>query len=237
MTGLRTAAQPRCQAGSWPTAQVMSLLCWLSWGSAGSRCGASLAPASYALATAALLPEIVTAVCLFAPGLFGADGLDFLDGMDESFREEVRIFFEDRAAARAKFRDEAAEMYDQLSRPQGWLKSWGDRAGADPAHGIEVAQYLADGFRDGWTRGDEGWWADWSAFLSPWGFDLSDIQAPVILWHGLADTRCPPQHSRWLIPRLPNVTAHFPEHDDHATIEENHRQAAYDWLAGRTGAT
>ena len=72
----------------------------------------------YALATAALLPNAVTAVCLFAPlGPYGAAGLDFLDGMADSYREEVRIFFSDRAAAREKFRSEAAEMFGRLSTP------------------------------------------------------------------------------------------------------------------------
>ncbi len=176
----------------------------------------------YALATAALLPNAVTAVCLFAPlGPYGAAGLDFLDGMADSYREEVRIFFSDRAAAREKFRAEAAEMFGRLSTPGGWLAQWGDRAGKDAAHGQEAADYLASIYQDGWTHGDDGWWDDWSAFLGPWGFDLAAITAPVSLWHGLADTRCPPGHSRWLAERIPRMTTHFPETEDHTNIEDN----------------
>jgi pimeloyl-ACP methyl ester carboxylesterase len=185
----------------------------------------------YALATAALVPEPVAAVCLFAPlGPYGVPGLDFLQGMDESYREEVRIFFADRPAAREKFRVESAEMYQRLSTAEGWLKTWGDRAGQDAAHGQAIAEYLALLLRDGWTHGDDGWWDDWSAFLSPWGFDLAAIKAPVQLWHGLADTRCPPDHSRWLAARIQRITVHFPEHEDHTNIEENNRGAAYTWL-------
>ena len=187
----------------------------------------------YALATAALLPNAVTAVCLFAPlGPYGAAGLDFLDGMADSYREEVRIFFSDRAAAREKFRAEAAEMFGRLSTPGGWLAQWGDRAGKDAAHGQEAADYLASIYQDGWTHGDDGWWDDWSAFLGPWGFDLAAITAPVSLWHGLADTRCPPGHSRWLAERIPRMTTHFPETEDHTNIEDNNRTAAYEWLRG-----
>ena len=102
--------------------------------------------------------------------------------------------------------------------------------GTDPAHDAASAQYLADGFRDGWTRGDEGWWDDWSAFLSPWGFDLSAITAPVSLWHGLADRRCPPSHGRWLAGRIPRVTARFPADEDHTNIEANNRVAGYAWI-------
>lgn len=121
----------------------------------------------YALATAALLPEAVAAVCLFAPlGPFGADGLDFLHGMEESYHQEVRIFFQDRQAARDKFRTEAAEMYNVISTPEGWMRLWGDQAGKDAAHDQATAEYLALLHRDGWTHGDDGWWDDWSAFLS-----------------------------------------------------------------------
>lgn len=185
----------------------------------------------YALATAALLPGVVTAVCVFAPlGPYGVEGLDFLDGMDESYREEVRLFFADRRAAREKFRTEAMEMYGRLSVPDWWLGQWGDRAHRDEAHSQEAADYLAAEHRDGWTNGDVGWWDDWSAFLSPWGFDLADVRAPVSLWHGLADTRCPLAHSRWLAAHLANVIVHYPEHDDHTSVEDNNRRTAMAWL-------
>lgn len=185
----------------------------------------------YALATAALLPEAVAAVCVLAPlGPYAAPGLDFLDGMDDSYREEVRIFFADRAAAREKFRADSAEMHDRLATPEGWMRIWGGRAGTDAAHSLEAARYLASGFQDGWTHGDDGWWDDWSAFLSPWGFDLDAITAPVSLWHGLADKRCPPAHGRWVAERIPHIIAHFPERDDHTNIEANNRTEGYAWI-------
>ncbi len=185
----------------------------------------------YALATAALLPDAVEAVIVISSlGPYGAPGLDFVAGMAPSVEEEVRIFFADRAAARAKFATEAAEMYGRLSRPEEWMKRWGDRAGTDQAHSEEVARYLASHFLDGWTRGDEGWWDDWTAFLSPWGFALDAVTAPVSLWHGLADKAAPPSHGRWLAAHIPNVMAHFPVDDDHTNIEENNRTAAYTWL-------
>jgi pimeloyl-ACP methyl ester carboxylesterase len=188
----------------------------------------------YALATAALLPGVVSAACVFAPlGPYGVEGLDFLDGMDESYREEVRIFYDDRHAAREKFRTEAMEMSGRLSDPDRWLAMWGDRAHEDEAHSQEAADYLAAEHRDAWTNGDVGWWDDWSAFLTPWGFDPADVRAPVTLWHGLADTRCPPAHSRWLAEQLPNIVTHYPEHDDHTNIEDNNRGAALAWLRGK----
>lgn len=188
----------------------------------------------YALAMAALMPDVVAAVCLFAPlGPYGAPGLDFLHGMGDSYREEVTLFFADRGAARERFRADSAQMHARLSTPRGWLSQWGERAGRDAAHGDEAAEYLAAVFRDGWTHGDDGWWDDWSAFLSPWGFDVSAVAAPVRLWHGLADARCPPGHSRWLASRIPRITADFPEHQDHTNVEDDNRAAAFAWLRGQ----
>ena len=76
-------------------------------------------------------------------------------------------------------------------------------------------------------------WDDWCAFLGPWGFKLDAITAPVSLWHGMADKRCPPGHGRWLAQQIPKVAAHFPADEDHINIEENNRGTAYTWIRGQ----
>jgi pimeloyl-ACP methyl ester carboxylesterase len=185
----------------------------------------------YALATAALLPEAVSSVCLFASiGPYGQPGLDFAAEMGDGFLEEIRVFFEDPEQARADFRAQAAEFAPLGSSPAWWMERWGDRAGRDAAHSQEWADYLALVNRDGYAGGDEGWWEDWSASFLPWGFDLAAVKAPVALWHGLADAAAPADHSRWLAARIPNATAHFPADEDHTNVEENNRGAAISWV-------
>ena len=185
----------------------------------------------YALAAAALLPEAITSVCVFASlGPYGAPGLDFTEGMSEGFREEIRVFFGDRGRARAEFQAQSAEFAALSSSPAWWMDKWGDRAGQDAAHSQEWADYLALVNRDGYAAGDEGWWEDWSATFLPWGFDPATIQASVALWHGLQDTAAPPGHSRWLAAHIPHATAHFPADQDHTNIEENNRSAAIAWV-------
>jgi pimeloyl-ACP methyl ester carboxylesterase len=197
----------------------------------------SSAGGPYALATAALLPEAVTAVCLFAPlGPYGAPGLDFADGMGDGFREEIRVFFEEPVRAREEFRAQSAEFAPLAASADWWMDRWGERAGTDAAHSQEWADYLALSNRDGFVGGDEGWWEDWSASFHPWGFDLTTIQAPVILWHGLKDTTPPPAHSRWLTRQIPHVTAHFPSDQDHTNVEEDNRSTALAWLTQRASA-
>jgi pimeloyl-ACP methyl ester carboxylesterase len=186
----------------------------------------------HALATAALLPEAITSVCVFASlAPCGAPGLDFAEGMSEGFREEIRVFSDDPGRARAEFRARSAEFARLSSSPAWWMDRWADRAGKDAAHSQEWADYLAQVNRDGYAGGDEGWWEDWSASLLPWGFDPATIQAPVALWHGLHDTAAPPAHSRWLAAHIPHATAHFPADQDHTNIEENNRSAAIAWVS------
>lgn len=191
----------------------------------------SSAGGPYALATAALLPEVVSSVCLFASiGPYGQPGLDFAAGMGDDFQEETRVFFEEPERARADFRAQAAEFAPLGSSPAWWMDRWGDQAGRDAAHSQEWADYLALVNRDGYAAGDEGWWEDWSASFLPWGFDLGAVKAPVALWHGLDDTAAPPDHSRWLADHIPHVTAHFPAGEDHTNVEENNRGAAIAWV-------
>lgn len=191
----------------------------------------SSAGGPYALGTAARLPGAVVAVCTFASiGPYGMPGLDFAGGMSDAFREEIRKFFDEPAQARAEFRVRAAEIVARHSSADWWLDRWGERAGQDAAHSRERADYLAVCARDGFGEDDQGWWDDWSASFRPWQFDLTDIQAPVSLWHGLKDAAVPAAHARWLAGRIPHVTAHFPGDEDHTNIEENNRGAAYAWL-------
>jgi pimeloyl-ACP methyl ester carboxylesterase len=199
------------------------------WGSSGGG--------PYALATAARLPEAVTAVCVFASiAAYGMPDLDFTDGLGgDDLREEIRHMFEEPGRAREDFRARSAVTLEQRGSPDWWMKRWGDRAGQDAAHSREHADHLAACHRDVLRAGDngsfddDGSWEDNLAFYKPWGFDLADIQTPVSLWHGRQDF-LPLAHARWLADRIPNVTTHFPADEDHTNVEENNRAAAFAWL-------
>lgn len=187
----------------------------------------------YALACAALMPERVVAACVFAsPAPYAPDDFDYAEGWSQGAREELQRYFIDRQTARANWRQDADTMLATCSDPEGWLKRWGDLAEQDPAHSREVAEYLAADVRESLGNGDHGWWDDWVALLEPWGFNLADIQVPVRLWHGTRDQNMPPAHGHQLAQRVPGIQTYFP-HEDHTTIEDNHRPDAYNWLIAR----
>jgi pimeloyl-ACP methyl ester carboxylesterase len=193
--------------------------------------------AAYALGCAALLPDLVVAASVLAPlGPFSDPDFDARAGLHPSTVEELDRYFEDRDRAREQFRADVAEMAESLASPDWWMERWGDRAGADPAHDIETATHLAGTCREGLRQGDEGWWADWEATVNPWGFDLRQVEPPILLCHGEKDESCPVSHGRYIASCLPTVSAHFPENEDHTTIFERHREESFSWIAEVAGA-
>ena len=65
-----------------------------------------------------------------------------------------------------------------------------------------LTKYFAEALRDSAA----GWIDDALAFCAPWGFDPSDIQVPVLLWHGEDDVFSPAAHTRWLAGRIPDAS-------------------------------
>jgi pimeloyl-ACP methyl ester carboxylesterase len=98
----------------------------------------------------------------------------------------------------------------RLARVSPWvaarsLEAWGRRSvppTGDPSTDEAYARGRVESFRDGGL-----WLARELAYLGrPWGFELSDVRAPVTLWWGERDTVCPPPIGRDFEQRLPNAT-------------------------------
>jgi pimeloyl-ACP methyl ester carboxylesterase len=70
---------------------------------------------------------------------------------------------------------------------------------------------VADALRHG-TRGAV---QELAVIMPPWPFPLSEVKAPVHLWHGARDTNAPITNSRRLASELPNATLHVNESSDH----------------------
>jgi pimeloyl-ACP methyl ester carboxylesterase len=196
------------------------------WGSSGGG--------PYAVAAAAGLSDIVTSVCLFSPiGPYGTPLLDFTEGMgvDDDFRSEIAKLLEDPSTARVGFMAQANDMLESQGSPDTWLSRWGDLAGKDDAHSVEWAEYLAACAIDGFGESGEGWWEDWCATFLPWGVDLSQVTAPVSLWHGIKDEMVPQMHAHWYAANLSNIELHLVPDIDHTNIDENLRSTALEWFA------
>ncbi len=53
------------------------------------------------------------------------------------------------------------------------------------------------------VNGVWGWVDDDLAFVRPWGFDVSEIAVPVLVWYGSVDVLSPPAHGEWLAANVP----------------------------------
>ena len=192
---------------------------------------------AHALASAALLPDLVVAAASLA-GLapYGADGLDFFHGMGEDNVEDFKLLVDDRAAFRAKLEKDRegllATTPDDLTKA---FKSLLTPVDAATLTG-EIAEYLWFSGQDGLAPGGEGWFEDAIAQASPWGFDIADISVPVMVMHGRQDMFVPVGHGEWLAARVPGVDARILDNDGHLTLIEHRIPEVHAWLSGHLNA-
>jgi pimeloyl-ACP methyl ester carboxylesterase len=162
----------------------------------------------HALAVAALCPDLVSSLAvLVSLAPYNAGGLDWYEGMNE---HNVREFMAADHEVESHFRD---------------LRLWAEAVRRDPQRMIEILRpdlceldhrvvgdvalrrLLLETYREGLRQGPGGWIDDVVAFRRPWGFELSDIRARTLLWHGENDRFTPVEHSHWLHRQIACATA------------------------------
>jgi pimeloyl-ACP methyl ester carboxylesterase len=188
----------------------------------------------HALASAALLPDLVAAVGVLASiAPWGAPGLDYFADMGEMNIEDTKLQLEDPVAARAKCEQDRNQLLaqgpDDLLDDLKTLLSPVDAAVLTGG----LAEYLIEANRSGLAPGSDGWWDDGVAFLEPWGFELESIQTPVLLRHGRQDQFVPFGHGEWLARHVPGVQAELTDDDGHLTQVIRHIDHVHEWLLDR----
>lgn len=167
----------------------------------------------HALACAALLPDRVTGVaCLASPAPF-TDEFDWFGGMVAP--GAVRAAREGRDA-RARY-EETEEFDPDSFTPTDWaaLKGGWSSLGADVGRASE--------------DGPDGLIDDDVALVSPWGFDVGQVTAPVLLAQGGQDRVIPPAHADWLLRHVPRSELWLRPGDGHISILDA-CPVAMDWL-------
>ncbi|MEU9702040.1 alpha/beta hydrolase [Streptomyces sp. NPDC047981] len=163
--------------------------------------------APHALACAALLPErVLAAAALVSIAPRDAAGLDWFGGMTPFNVREFGLATEaperldaDLAARAAAIRKDPERLVEDL---RAELSDHDLPVVSDPA----VRATLLRAYREALGTTHHGWTDDCLAFTHPWGFDVSAITTPVLLWHGLDDAFSPPDHTRWLAATIPDAT-------------------------------
>jgi pimeloyl-ACP methyl ester carboxylesterase len=189
----------------------------------------------HALACAALLPDrVVAAASLGSIAPYGAPGLDFFAGMgEENIAEFTTVRDGGEAAIRPLAEEQAAALRDatpeQLVDEMATLLTPAD---ADELRGPIGATLLRQ-FQQGMAVSVDGWIDDDLAFVRPWGFKLSELRVPVLLWQGRQDAMVPFGHGEWLASRIPGVEAELSEVDGHLALLTRRAPELFRWLRAR----
>ena len=93
--------------------------------------------------------------------------------------------------------------------------------------------YLAYAIHEGLAPGSQGYRDDSNAHIRPWGFELADISAPVLLLHGRQDEFVPFKHGQWLAAHIPGAEARWLDQDGHLALVTHHVGDVHSWLSER----
>jgi pimeloyl-ACP methyl ester carboxylesterase len=188
----------------------------------------------HALACAALLSDrCVAAATLASVAPYGAEGLDWLEGMGEANTRDFDALLAGPDVLEPMLLRDQAEMFsagpDGLRQAMLTVLSPLDQAALTP----EVAEWLYAVMAEGAAKRVEGFRDDNLACVRPWGFDPADIRAPVLLLQGVQDLMVPPTHGRWLAARIPGVEAEISDAEGHITLFVGRIPEVHAWLLER----
>jgi len=169
----------------------------------------------HALACAALIPNRVTAVMVLSSlAPFDRDRLDWYAGMNAG-GASLRAATAGREA-RAAYEETAAFDRDMFTE-----RDWAALRGTWKSLGADAGQASA--------AGADGLIDDDLAFVAPWGFDVADIAAPVLLVQGGEDRIVPPAHADWLLKHCINAELWVRPRDGHISVLDA-CAVGMDWL-------
>lgn len=96
----------------------------------------------------------------------------------------------------------------------------------------EIGQYLVESLHESLKNNCDGWVDDDLAFTVPWGFELSEIKVPVMLWQGSLDKMVPFAHGEWLAEHLPkeHLRKHLVQGQGHISISDGNEESMIDEL-------
>jgi pimeloyl-ACP methyl ester carboxylesterase len=176
---------------------------------------------SHALACAALLPErVLGVVSVSGMAPFGAEGLDWFEGLGPAGVAELRA----AAAGRAALEKHLAETDDEP-----------EFTSEDEAALAGEWSWFIDVVRPAIAGGMGGFIDDDLAGVGEWGFDLADIVAPALFVHGVRDRVVPASHGEWLARHCPSAELRLYPEDGHISVLNSGAAAAMGWLREHAG--
>jgi pimeloyl-ACP methyl ester carboxylesterase len=178
---------------------------------------------SHALACAALLPErVLAAISVAGLAPYDAAGLDYFADMADAGVASLRAAAEG-SGSRERYEESGAE----------------DDIGFTPADEAALSDewsWFLDVVRPALAGGPGGMIDDDLAYVAPWGFDPTEVVAPVLLLHGGSDRVVPSSHAEWLAGRIPSAELRIVPDAGHITVLSSGADAL-GWLVEQADRT
>ena len=165
------------------------------------------------------------AFTLAGVGEWGNADLDFLADMGPENHEEFGEALKGEAAIEEWMKANALGYNtikgSELIEAFGGLIGDADKRALTP----EVAEIMATGMRHSNSVSFYGWLDDDLAFVRDFGFDITKIDKPVVLYQGDDDFMVPHAHGYWLEKKIPTAKLNFvPGHGHISLIFEYRNQ-------------
>lgn len=168
--------------------------------------------------------------CISIAGVapFGEDDLDFLEGMGQDNHDEFNATLagEEALIAWMSINGEPLKSLtaEDLQNTDGNLWSEPDKIALKNG----FAEVLSKAFRNSVKNSFHGWIDDDIAFTRFWGFKVSEVNKPVIIFQGDLDFMVPHSHGKWLNKHIPHSVLEFIPQQGHVSISIDYRDKIID---------
>lgn len=163
------------------------------------------------------------AITLAGVGEWGNEDLDFLNGMGPENHDE----FGAALAGEKSIEEWMIKNAHDLKSVTGTalISALGGLIGEADKKALtyEVADEEAAVFRRALSVSYYGWSDDDLAFVQSFGFKLSEINKPTLIWQGDDDFMVPREHSNWLAKHIPGAKLNFVPGHGHISLVQNYR--------------
>jgi pimeloyl-ACP methyl ester carboxylesterase len=179
----------------------------------------------HALACAALLPDrVIRTTCRVGVAPYGEGGLDeseWLAGMDpENIKEFGWAAAGEETLTRELEREQAAMEVRVAEDPATLLGDFDvSESDREQLRRPELAEVIRESAVEQAHMGVWGWVDDDLAIIGPWGFDVSSIATPTLVWYGRTDVLVPPTHGDWLVAHVPGCLVRVDDNSGHLGVD------------------
>jgi pimeloyl-ACP methyl ester carboxylesterase len=167
-------------------------------------------------------------ITLAGVGEWGNSDLNFLEGMGPENHEEFGAALNGENAIKKWMQENTAAFKNvtgaDLITSFGGLIGEADKKALTPT----VAEEEAASYRRALSVSYNGWLDDDLAFVQPFGFNLNEINKPVLVWQGDDDFMVPRAHSQWLASKIPTAKLNFVPGHGHISLGESYRNEIID---------